>query len=124
MGGRPAHDELIPSRATTIPAPCALLREAGLQPAHVLHSVGLLRFWRLVLSREPESLLRQTWNAVQSQGTYADPNSVNKARDVLRASAAFLREVYDARWIRGHKHNQRKEGNTDDEAGGGHAAGS
>ena len=25
-------------------------------------------------------------------------------RDVLRASAAFLREVYDARWIRGHKH--------------------
>ena len=314
------------NEATTIPAPCALLREAGLQPAHVLHSVGLLRFWRLVLSREPESLLRQTWNAVQSQGTYADPNSVNKAlqrvvrslphvidrhnlpppdnklrwkkevinpaahaettawtrehirkwgrvaeysyiatelsqdrpayrqfptylttpglkkserrnialfrihatqyvathagfrdtqlygtrknfhrryciwsactarpvvdnaehvllhcplhraarerlfnrvrailltvgltmdfiptdaqrvrfllgsppeitrsalaesptayRDVLRASAAFLREVYDARWIRGHKHNQRKEGNTDDDAGGGHAAGS
>ena len=44
--------------------------------------------------------------------------------DVLRASAAFLREVYDARWIRGHKHNQRKEGNTDGDAGGGHAAGS
>ena len=45
-------------------------------------------------------------------------------RDVLRASAAFLRTVYDARWARGHKHNQRNGGNTGDDAGGGRAVGS
>ena len=46
------------NKAVTTPPPCALLREVGLQPAHVLHMTGLLRFWRLVLSREPTSLLR------------------------------------------------------------------
>ena len=45
-------------------------------------------------------------------------------RDVLRASAAFIRAVYDARWVRGHKHDQRNEGNADGVADGEHAAGS
>ena len=31
-------------------------------------------------------------------------------RDVLRASAAYLRAVYDTRWIRGHKYNQTHAG--------------
>ena len=75
------------NKAVTTPPPCALLREVGLQPAHVLHMTGLLRFWRLVLSREPTSLLRQAWEAVQSRESYMHPASVNRA---LRRAVASV----------------------------------
>ena len=48
---------------------------------------GLLRFWRLVLSREPTSLLRQAWEAVQSRESYMHPASVNRA---LRRAVASV----------------------------------
>ena len=53
--------------------------------------------------------------------------STTAYRDVLRASAAYLRAVYDTRWVRGHKHNQRLMAETDgtgDGTGGASAAGS
>ena len=45
-------------------------------------------------------------------------------RDILRASAAFIRAVYGARWARGHKLNRQHRDNAVDETGGGNAAGS
>jgi hypothetical protein len=38
--------------ANTDPPPCAALLEASLKPAHVLRTMGLLRFWRIVLYPE------------------------------------------------------------------------
>ena len=47
--------------ANTDPPPCAALLEANLKPAHVLRIMGLLRFWRIVLSRDKSSTLHQVW---------------------------------------------------------------
>ena len=65
--------------AITEPPPCALLREAGLHPAHVLHAIGLLRFHRMVLTRTPDSLLHRAWHAIQSRIGHAHKHSVNIA---------------------------------------------
>ena len=48
------------------PPRCALLNEAHLLPAHALHAAGLMRFYRLLLSRPPTALLPRVWNCIQS----------------------------------------------------------
>ena len=83
------------NEATTIPPPCALLREAGLQPAHVLHAAGLLRFWRLVLSREPDSLLSRVWGVVNSRGSHMHPQCVNKALHRVTRSVPQIIRPHD-----------------------------
>ena len=43
--------------ANTEPPSCAAMLETNLKPAHVLRIMGLLRFWRIVLSRDDSSIL-------------------------------------------------------------------
>ena len=63
----------------TDPPRCSLLREVGLHPAHVLHALGLIRFYRLVRSRTRSSLLRQTWCVIESHRDSLHPGSINAA---------------------------------------------
>ena len=63
--------------ASCEPPPCAALLETQLQPAHVLRVVGLLRFWRMVLSRPDNSILKRVWSAVDSHAMYHHPLSLN-----------------------------------------------
>jgi hypothetical protein len=51
------------------PPPCAALLEAQLKLAHVLRTMGLLRFWRIALSRPKESALRRAWDVIDSHHT-------------------------------------------------------
>ena len=55
----------------TPPPRCNLLNEAHLLPATALHAAGLLRFYRLVLSRRSDSLLKRVWNCVESHSRQA-----------------------------------------------------
>jgi hypothetical protein len=58
-------------QSNTEPPQCAALTEANLKPAHVLRIMGLLRFWRIVLSRDEASILRQVWDVVDSHSHIA-----------------------------------------------------
>ena len=64
-------------QANTEPPPCAALIEANLKPAHVLRIMGLLRFWRIALSRDESSILRQVWEVVESHAPITDMHSLN-----------------------------------------------
>ena len=68
----------------TDPPRCVLLREVGLHPAHVLHALGLVRFYRLVRSRPRDSLLRRTWCVIESHRADQHPDSINTALRQLK----------------------------------------
>ena len=73
------------------PPPCAALLETQLKPAHVLRIMGLLRFWRIVLSRPKESILRQVWEVIDSHHSTAHPLSLNlEVRELQRRYPAEL----------------------------------
>jgi len=63
--------------ANTDPPPCAALLEANLKPAHVLRIMGLLRFWRIVLSRDKSSTLHKVWAVIESHAATTDEHSLN-----------------------------------------------
>jgi hypothetical protein len=63
--------------ANTEPPPCAAMLETNLKPAHVLRIMGLLRFWRIALSRDDSSILHQVWDVIESHAPITDGHSLN-----------------------------------------------
>jgi len=63
--------------AVCAPPPCAALLETQLKPAHILRVMGLLRFWRIVLSRPKQCMLRRVWDVIESHHSTSHPMSLN-----------------------------------------------
>ena len=92
-------------RTSFCTARCTRLRESACCSAYALpySQIGLtlddmgseINVVRLLLGSPPRIALGPI-------GT-----SATAYRDVLRATAEFIRSVYDSRWIRGHKRNAK-----------------
>jgi hypothetical protein len=73
------------------PPQCVALLETQLKPAHVLRIMGLLRFWRIVLSRPKESILRRVWDVIDFHHSTSHPLSLNmEVRELQRRYPAEL----------------------------------
>ena len=81
--------------ANTDPPPCAALLEANLKPAHVLRIMGLLRFRRIVLSRDKSSTLHQVWAVIEFHAATTDEHSLND--EVHRLQQKYSNQIGDTR---------------------------
>ena len=69
----------IPSKYCCRPPNVCILMESGLAPACVLRVQGLLRLWRVALSREPHSLLGKAWELGEEYRTRLGSGGINYA---------------------------------------------
>jgi hypothetical protein len=67
--------------------------EMNLKPAHVLHIMGLLRFWRIVLSRYDSSILHHVWNVIESHASITDGHSLNG--EIHRLQEKYSEQIGD-----------------------------
>jgi hypothetical protein len=67
--------------------------ETNLKPAHVLRIMGLLRFWRIVLSRDESSILHQVWDVIESHAYITDGHSLNG--EIHRLQEKYSEQIGD-----------------------------